>query len=49
MGALIGFAVLGIPCAVFLIWCLKKVVESESHDLRTGEGGLLKRDGVSGR
>ena len=27
----------------------KKVVESESHDLRTGEGGLLKRDGVSGR
>ena len=23
----------------------KKVVESESHDLRTGEGGLLKRDG----
>ena len=26
----------------------KKVVESESHDLRTGEGGLLKRDGVSG-
>ena len=22
MGALIGFAVLGIPCAAFLVWCL---------------------------
>lgn len=22
MGALMGFAVLGIPCAVFLLWCL---------------------------